>query len=83
MFTHARYLDQFFEEQLRKWLPSYTIGRTAAHELKCSSSGGGSRTSMAASRSGSGAADAQSFGDGSVVIGSVKRMRTSAPDACD
>lgn len=28
VFGHARYLDQFFEQQLRKWLPQYTLGLT-------------------------------------------------------
>lgn len=30
VFGHARYLDQFFEQQLRKWLPQYTLGLTMA-----------------------------------------------------
>lgn len=91
MFEHARYLDQFFEQQLRKWLPSYTIGRTVASELNglsatgSSSSGNGTSTSAAAAMAalrGGVAGDTQTFGDGSVVIG-MKRSRISAPDACD
>lgn len=83
MFGHARYLDQFFEQQLRKWLPSYTIGLTVgAGEL----TGGATGHSTSNSNSGdhnNGAAQQlqrsqhqqqQTFGDGSVVIG-LKRPR--------
>lgn len=80
MFSHALYLDQFFEQQLRKWLPAYTIGQTvaaAAAAVAASADIGTSASAAVAALRGGADGDTQTFGDGSVVIG-MKRSRPNA-----
>lgn len=49
VFGHARYLDQFFEQQLRKWLPQYTLGLTMAAATAETSDGGAHDASFTSS----------------------------------